>query len=115
MVTAMQQADPGSLYHFLRSLIRLRRENPALGSAGRYRCLNPEGVDFPLVIERSTHEQTCLVVVNPWGREEEVELPECLMEARYLLNQGCDLVQASGSSGIRVAEFGYAIVELDRN
>ena len=100
---AAQRDDPGSLLHFVRSLVQLRKSTPALGTAASRRVLS---AGYPLVYLRNgTH----LVVVNPLRRatEARVELP-AHATARLLLGSGVKLDGGAVTAG----PFGCGILEL---
>ena len=56
-----QQADPGSLYHFTKKLLSLRKQLPALRQGDLIPVQAAGGV---LAYLRSTEEQTVLVAIN---------------------------------------------------
>ena len=70
---AAQQADPDSLFNFTRTLLTLRRENPAL-HAGDYTALETRGK--VLAYLRSTPEQAVLVALNFSGHTAEFVPPD---------------------------------------
>jgi glycosidase len=82
MTVEAQRKDPHSVLNLFRSLVRLRKETPAL-SVGAYRTLPaPEGV---FSFERSHPEGTVQVHLN-FGEEPcKVEVPE---SAEVLLSTG---------------------------
>ncbi|MBN2387282.1 MAG: alpha-glucosidase C-terminal domain-containing protein [Anaerolineales bacterium] len=59
---ADQEADPGSLLHFYRRLLRVRRTTPAL-IAGEYLPLHEKAIEY-LAFLRQADEQTVLVALN---------------------------------------------------
>ena len=59
---ADQLADPDSLLHFYRQMLRVRRQTPAL-IAGTYEPVQETAEDY-LAFLRRAKEQTCLVVLN---------------------------------------------------
>jgi glycosidase len=63
MNVAGQQADPDSMWHLYRRLIRLRKTHPALTSGG-YRSLVVEGSGDVIAFERFTDEERIVVVAN---------------------------------------------------
>jgi maltose alpha-D-glucosyltransferase/alpha-amylase len=109
---AAQRRDPGSLLHFVRQLLQLRHAHPALGAAADYRFRNPEGVDYPLLVERSVPGQRCLIALNPQDAPAAAELAETASAARKLLDSGASIEPVNGRLRIRLPPFGYAIVEL---
>jgi maltose alpha-D-glucosyltransferase/alpha-amylase len=93
---AAQENDPGSTLNFVRDLIRLRKENPALQARGSIEVIS-EG--YPLAYVRSgTH----LVVLNP--RREPAELR--VAAGTPILAQGVTAIDG----GLRVAGFGFGIL-----
>jgi alpha-glucosidase len=70
---AAQEADPGSLLHFTRKLIALRREHPAL-RRGDYLPL--DGLGGTMLYLRRTDKETILVALNFSGRSARLSLPE---------------------------------------
>jgi alpha-glucosidase len=70
---ADQESDPSSLLHFVRHLLWVRRETPAL-VAGNYLDLQPEAKN-KLVFLRRTPEQSVLVALNFSGQEQRLKLP----------------------------------------
>ena len=70
---AAQQADPDSLFHFTRTLLKLRKEYPAL-HAGDYAPL--ETRNKVLAYLRSTPEQAVLVALNFSGHAVNFVLPD---------------------------------------
>jgi maltose alpha-D-glucosyltransferase/alpha-amylase len=69
---AAQWADPSSLLHHTRRLIRLRRENPALWADTDFEVLYD---DYPFVYRRSCADQTIVVAINPSDRSYQVTVP----------------------------------------
>lgn len=57
-----QMADPSSLWHTIKKLIELRKENEALQSNASIEFLQ---TDYPLVYKRSCKNQTITVILNP--------------------------------------------------
>jgi maltose alpha-D-glucosyltransferase/alpha-amylase len=62
---AAQSADPGSLLNLVRTLLRLRREIPALGNAAKFAPLHATDRPAPFVYERRSGRQRVIVAVNP--------------------------------------------------
>lgn len=72
---AAEEADPGSHFHFVRSLLALRRENPALGVRGDFRPIFAEQGRYPFVYERSLEGARWWVAINPCNRHARLDLP----------------------------------------
>ncbi|MGF1426841.1 alpha-amylase family glycosyl hydrolase [Kitasatospora sp. LaBMicrA B282] len=99
---AAQQADPDSLLHQVRRLVRLRRQVPALGTGAPVTVLS---AGYPLAYLRGT---THLVVVNPRREPAELTLPQLTATAEPLLARG---VRAAAGR-VRAEGFGYGIFAL---
>ncbi|MEE4195827.1 MAG: alpha-glucosidase [Anaerolineae bacterium] len=69
-----QADDPQSLLHFYRSLLKLRKEHPALHS-GELRMLI-EKPQFVMAYERKNHDETFLILINFSRFERELEILE---------------------------------------
>lgn len=93
---ADQRADPGSLLNLVRELITLRRENPALGSAGELEVVNP---GLPLVYRRGDE---FTVAVNPSLTPATADIP-----APGDLVLGAGVTHENGR--LSVDGFGYAV------
>lgn len=71
---AAQDADPNSVLNYVRGLLRLRRENAALGTRGDWRVLSDVDNAYPLVYERRDGDERFIVVINPSARRAETRL-----------------------------------------
>lgn len=101
-----QLDDDGSLLHFVRSLVELRRAAPALRAGADHRVL---AAGYPFVYVRGGRH---LVVVNPHRDVREVAVGELAgVGARSLLGSG---VTVSADGVVRVEGFGHGVLELDR-
>jgi maltose alpha-D-glucosyltransferase/alpha-amylase len=98
---AEQRSAKDSLLHQVRTLIRLRREHPELGSGGKVEVLT-EG--YPFVYLRGGKY---LVIVNPAERAAEFSLAG-LGIGTALSNQGV----TSSSGALRAEAFSYAVFLL---
>jgi glycosidase len=99
---ATQRADERSLLRLIRDLIRLRKDNPELGTgpAGRLELLHD---GYPLAYLRG---ERFLVVVNPSGRTQQIvhARPE-LAAAKAVLGSGVSVT----ADTMTAAPFGYTI------
>lgn len=69
-----QEADPESTLHFVRKLLALRKEHPALGADGEFEILNVDDATYPLTYTRKLDGDAYLIAVNPSGAEQTLEL-----------------------------------------
>ncbi len=98
---ATQRADPGSLLHLVRRLLRLRRETPALRVGPTTQVLH---TGHPLVYLRGgTH----LVALNPTRAPVEVDLAQ-VVGATLLLGHG---VSTDGTR-VQVQGFGHGVWQV---
>ncbi len=65
---AAQESDPESILNYVREVLALRRENPALGTRGEWRVLSDLETAYPLVYERRLGEERFIVAINPSAR-----------------------------------------------
>jgi maltose alpha-D-glucosyltransferase/alpha-amylase len=103
---ASQEQDAASLLNFTRRMIKLRRETPALASAGNYKTLNAGEDGEPYVYERSDGTESYIVAVNPSGQSRDAAI--ALNISTEILNNG-----VTCSAGKLVMQPGaYAIFKL---
>jgi maltose alpha-D-glucosyltransferase/alpha-amylase len=75
MTVEKAEADPNSLLHYVRALLRLRGQVKALGADASWRLVNSLDQPYPMVYERQLGDERCLVVLNPTGKTAQVTLP----------------------------------------
>lgn len=66
---AAQECDSTSQLHFVRRLLKLRQEYPALACRGDIEFFQEGENAYPMVYERRNGDQRILVCINPSGRE----------------------------------------------
>jgi maltose alpha-D-glucosyltransferase / alpha-amylase len=87
---ASQQNDPASQLNFVRELLKLRRENPALANTAGFQPLYAEKNRYPFVYLRAATTQRVVVAINPAAKPCTVNLGDSvkLGSVRPLLSQG---------------------------
>ena len=75
MTVEKAEADPNSLLHYVRTLLQLRQEVPALGADASWRLVSSLDQPYPMVYERKDASGRCYVVLNPSGKQVSVTLP----------------------------------------
>ena len=75
MTVEKAEADPNSLLHYVRTLLQLRKEVPALGADAAWRLVSSLDQPYPMVYERKDATGRCYVVLNPSGKQVSVTLP----------------------------------------
>lgn len=66
---AAQEQDPASILNYVRTLIQLRKDLPALGTAGDWKVVSKVDQPYPLAYLRSFEGQRVLIVLNPSGKK----------------------------------------------
>jgi len=112
---AEQMADPGSLWHFYKRILALRRRTPAL-IAGDYTPLLADVADClcflrTLPAENGSPAQTCLVVLNFSAQAQTLAFDE-LPPARRLLFSSVNRAQPGDLSALTVAPYEIYIAAL---
>jgi len=87
---ASQQNNPASQLNFVRELLKLRRENPALANTADFEPLYAEKNQYPFVYLRAVTTQRVIVAINPAAKPCTVNLEDSvkLGSVRPLLSQG---------------------------
>lgn len=65
----MSENDPNSLLNFTRELISLRAAHPALGNDGEWKLINGLENPYPMVYERVSGDERCVIVLNPTSKK----------------------------------------------
>lgn len=104
---AAQESVPDSMLGFVRTLLALRREHPALGNDGGFEPVYAKQGKCPFVYLRRSGRERILVAINPSKSPQSVVVP-VLKDAKPLAARG------SGISGnrLRMAGFSFGIFEL---
>ena len=76
MTVEKAEADPNSLLHYVRTLLKLRKDVKALGADASWRLVSSLDQPYPMVYERELGNERCRVVLNPSGRQVSVTLPK---------------------------------------
>jgi alpha-glucosidase len=86
---AAQKADPASMLHFVRALLRLRRALPVLHAEGEFRFLDSQPEDI-LAYTRAQDGLRALVVLNFGGEERTLDLSALGASGEVLISTGMD-------------------------
>jgi len=104
-----QEKDPASHLNFVRTLLRLRREYPALGNTADFTPIYAEQGQYPFVYERSDGRRSRLAVaVNPRLKPCSIRLPK-LQNAKPLLADGATVER--GKLNMEGISFGLFLLE----
>ena len=74
MTVEKAEADPNSLLHYVRALLQLRKDAPALGADASWRLVSSLDQPYPMVYERKLGSERCYVVLNPSAKAVTVTL-----------------------------------------
>ena len=80
-----QMADPDSLYHEVKKLIRIRQSSKALLSRGTIEFVYAEKNQYPLAYVREAEGEKVLVIINPSDKEQSFPYSAELKDALYTI------------------------------
>lgn len=69
------EQDPNSLLNFTRTLLKVRKEHAALGNDGEWKLIKGLETPYPMVYERTSGTEKCLIVINPTAKKMTTTLP----------------------------------------
>jgi glycosidase len=108
---ASQENDPASLLNFVRGLLKLRRDHPALANTADFEPLYAEKDRYPFIYLRTEPAERIMVSINPAAKSCAVNLRELLKfgSLRPLVTQGATV--ADGRLEMDPISFGiFAVV-----
>lgn len=74
MTVQKAEADPNSLLHYVRTLIKLRAEHKTIGADAEWKLLNDLEQPYPMVYQRTLNGKKCIVVLNPSDKKVTAEI-----------------------------------------
>jgi glycosidase len=108
-----QQARADSLLHRVRTLIALRRDQPALRATAAFTPLYCERDAYPFVYLREGGGQRLLIVLNPAARPADIELSGRYAADAVLAGTDCVLTPlAPNRTRLEIAPVTFAILSL---
>jgi alpha-glucosidase len=108
---AEQEKDPASLLNFYKSVLRMRRENPAL-VCGEYQPLADE-LDTCLVFLRTAADQRCLVALNMTDQPQKVVLQLPVTHTRLVFSTHARPAGEVDLEALALQPFEALIIELE--
>jgi maltose alpha-D-glucosyltransferase/alpha-amylase len=93
---ATQENDPASMLNFTRTLLKLRREHPALANAAGFQPVYTE--KYPLVYLRKAPQERIIVAINPSGKPCSIKLRE-ISKLEPLLVQDSEFMNGNLTMG----------------
>lgn len=114
MTVEKAEADPNSLLHYVRGLLRLRKEVPALGADASWRLVSSLDQPYPMVYEREWRGERCWVVLNPSGKQVSVTLPAGAAKPELIGGnyKKCTFKQTKKGDVIQISAVSAAILQF---
>jgi maltose alpha-D-glucosyltransferase/alpha-amylase len=114
MTVEKAEADPNSLLHYVRGLLRLRKEVPALGADASWRLVSSFDQPYPMVYEREWRGERCWVVLNPSGKQVSVTLPAGAAKPELIGGnyKKCTFKQTKKGDVIQISAVSAAILQF---
>jgi maltose alpha-D-glucosyltransferase/alpha-amylase len=112
---AEELANPNSQYHFVKTLLSLRRDYPALGTRGSWELLSPVNQAYPMIYLRKLGDEKVIVVLNPSNKAFTSRIPACASKTiEYLYGNKKTVRWKNGktSDEIKVSPVSLAIIKL---
>ena len=75
ITVAAEEKDRTSMLHFVRTLISLRQQTPALGNTAAWALLSDKDKPYPMVYQRSLDGQVYVVALNPSEKAVKATIP----------------------------------------
>lgn len=113
---AEQQNDPGSVLNYVKGLIALRSEIPALGTAGEWRYVGDMDNPYPMIYSRTLGNEKYVVVFNPSKREVSGSIAPLGKRAKWIYGNNSKLAKCKSSKTghtFTMQPFSVAIFRID--
>ncbi|WP_158799843.1 alpha-amylase family glycosyl hydrolase [Pedobacter sp. L105] len=108
-----EEKVPNSLLNFVRSLIKLRSENMALGNTGGLQILYAKDKKYPLVYERSDAADRFIITVNPKGEAVQLNLNGFKdKKLTPVLTQNCSIKYRHGDLRLQMQGVSFGIYKV---
>lgn len=108
-----QENNPDSLLNFVRKLLKLRQDIPALGSEGEFAVLTDESCNYPLIYTRELDDKRYLIAINPSAKHVSTNVALPCQDFKELLQYDIKISTVDSTLHITLQPFGYGIVKLD--
>jgi maltose alpha-D-glucosyltransferase/alpha-amylase len=105
--------DPGSVLHFVRHLITLRKEHGALGADGDFRLIYAEKGGYPFVFERAAGGERFWIAVNPSGTARSADWKNDAASARPLVRGRAALTLDNGTARVELPGGGFGLWKIE--
>jgi maltose alpha-D-glucosyltransferase/alpha-amylase len=110
----MQEKDPNSLLNKVRSLIQLKKNEPALAGYAEFVPVFAKENTYPFIFARAAGDDIILAVFNPASREETANFSLNIRAKEFNLISGIESqIDINGNEyGIKIAGQSYSIYKL---
>ena len=111
---AAEERDPQSILNYVKGLIALRRQTPALGTQGAWRFVSDVEQPYPMVYARELDGQKYLVALNPSKRSATARFASegAAAEAVYGTGDGAKYTSKNGLSTLKMKPVSAVILKI---
>ena len=111
---AAEERDPQSILNYVKGLIALRRQTPALGTQGAWRFVSDVEQPYPMVYARELDGQKYLVALNPSKRSARARFASegAAAEAVYGTGDGAKYTSKNGLSTLKMKPVSAVILKI---
>lgn len=111
-----QDKDPNSVLNFVRELIKVRHEHPALANDGDWQTLSDINNPYPWIYSRSNGKDTYVIALNPGEKKAEaiVEIPTAKRLQPILVNGKATTDITKKGIRIKLAGISSAIFKINK-
>ena len=115
MTVEKAEADPNSLLYYVRNLLQLRKDVPALGADASWKLISSFDQPYPMVYERKYRGERCWVVLNPSDKAVSVTLPKQLSKPELIGGsyKKCTYKQTKMGDNIHLSAVSAAIFQFN--
>lgn len=111
-----QDKDPNSVLNFVRELIKVRHEHPALANDGDWQTLSDINNPYPWIYSRNNGKDTYVIALNPGEKKAEaiVEIPAAKSLQPILVNGKATTYITKKGIRIKLAGISSAIFKINK-
>lgn len=111
-----QDKDPNSVLNFVRELIKVRHEHPALANDGDWQTLSDINNPYPWIYSRNNGEDTYVIALNPGEKKAEaiIEIPTAKRLQPILVNGKATTDITKKGIRIKLAGISSAIFKINK-
>lgn len=111
-----QDKDPNSVLNFVRELIKVRHEHPALANDGDWQTLSDINNPYPWIYSRNNGKDTYVIALNPGEKKAEaiVEIPAAKSLQPILVNGKATTDITKKGIRIKLAGISSAIFKINK-